>query len=180
MFRSLPHIECISLRQFPDYILPEETGHTFMENAVLKAVQAAAHFQMWVLADDSGLVVPALKGDPGVYSARYAGLNATDADNRKKLLENMQGLEGDARTAFYECCLALANPKGLQKTVEGICDGHITTEPRGRHGFGYDPLFIKNDYDKTFAELDDSVKNRVSHRRKAFERLLAYLESIRD
>jgi XTP/dITP diphosphohydrolase len=180
MFRSLPHLALISLHQFSDYVAPEETGLTFRENAILKAEHAAKTLNQWVLADDSGLVVPALKGEPGVHSRRYAGAQATDAENRQKLLHAMEHLEDQQRTAYFECCLALSSPTGLKKCVEGICEGTIAKESRGRHGFGYDPLFVKNDYEKTFAELDESIKNRISHRRKAFERLLSSLETLRD
>jgi XTP/dITP diphosphohydrolase len=179
MFKSLAQIELIFLYPFSDYIAPEETGLTFQENAILKAEHAAKYFNMWALADDSGLVVPALHGEPGVKSRRYAGPEATDLENREKLLQAMAKFNGHERTAYFECCIALAVPSGLKKCVKGICEGHITDEPRGRHGFGYDPLFIKNDYEKTFAELDESVKNRISHRRKAFERLLSYLETLK-
>jgi XTP/dITP diphosphohydrolase len=179
MFKSLTHIELISLHQFNHYVAPEEAGDTFRENAILKAEHAAKQLNKWVLADDSGLIVPALQGEPGVRSKRYAGLNATDLENRQKLLIAMEHLHGRARTAYFECCLAIASPTGLQKCVEGICEGYILNEPKGRHGFSYDSLFIKNDYEKTFAELDDTVKNRISHRRKAFERLLTFLEALR-
>lgn len=180
MFKSLPFIEIISLHQFPDYTLPEETGITFRENAILKAEHAARTLNKWALADDSGLVVPALDGEPGVFSARYAGPDATDSENRQKLLDAMKHLQGHDRIAYFECSLALANPKGLVKCVEGICEGHVIHEPRGRHGFGYDPLFVKNDYEKTFAELDESIKNRISHRHKALERLSTFLESLKQ
>lgn len=178
MAKSLSHVEFLSLHQFPNYAQPEETGATFRENAILKAEHAAKHLNTWVLADDSGLVVPALQGNPGVRSRRYAGANATDLENRQKLLQAMENLHGQARTAYFECCLAIANPSGLQKCVEGICEGTIIHESRGRYGFGYDPLFVKNDYEKTFGELDDHIKNRISHRRKAFERLLGFLETL--
>lgn len=181
MFKAIPRLEILSLRQFPDYVAPEETGTTFQENAILKAEHAAFHLDKWALADDSGLVVPIINGEPGVYSARYAGLDASDKDNCDKLLGRLADFPSlDDRAAHYVCCLALASPKGVEKCVEGICEGHVLTEPRGRHGFGYDPLFIKNDYEKTFAELDEHVKNRISHRRKAFERLLAFLENLRE
>lgn len=179
MFKSLAHIELISLHSFNDYTAPEENGQTFRENAILKAEHAAKHFNKWVLADDSGLVVPTLYGEPGVKSRRYAGPDATDMENRQKLLQAMAHLQTPARIAYFECCLALASPTGLKKCVEGICEGSIVKEARGRHGFGYDPLFLKNDYDKTFAELDETVKNRISHRRKAFERLLNFLETLK-
>lgn len=179
MFKSLPKIELFSLVQFPDYVPPEETGATFTENAILKAVHAAHHLRHWVLADDSGLCVPALGGAPGIFSRRYAGENATDQENRQKLLEAMQHLKEDERYAHYTCALSLASPEGLKKSAEGICEGRILPSARGRNGFGYDPLFLKHDYDKTFAELDESLKNRISHRRKAFERLIVYLESVK-
>lgn len=180
MFRSLPHIELLSLHQFSDYKQPDETALTFRGNATLKAEHAALHFNKWVLADDSGLVVPALHGEPGVHSARYAGLDKTDADNRVKLIGNMKSLTGLERTAYYECCLAIAGPNGVKKCVEGTCEGHIALEPRGSNGFGYDSIFVKTDYGKTFGELDDTVKNRVSHRRKAFERLISLLETLKN
>lgn len=180
MFKSLAHIELISLHQFHYYTLPQETGHTFRENAILKAEHAAKQLNTWVLSDDSGLVVPALQGKPGVGSKRYAGLHATDFENRQKLLKAMENLHGQARVAYFECCLAIANPSGVKKCVEGICEGFIINESRGRYGFGYDSLFIKNDYEKTFAELDDTIKNRISHRRKAFERLLNFLETLKS
>jgi XTP/dITP diphosphohydrolase len=178
-FKGLAHLDILSLLNFPKYELPEETGTTFKENALLKARDAAAHTKKWVLADDSGLVVPKLQGSPGVYSARYAGEQATDADNRQKLLSAMQGMTGLERCAYFECCLVLCGPNGTEKCVTGICEGHLLTEERGRHGFGYDPLFVKNDYEKTFAELDDSVKNRISHRYKAFEKLVNALEALK-
>lgn len=179
MLKSLSYFEVISLHQFPDYVSPEEKGVTFRENAILKAEDAAKKLGYWALADDSGLVVPALQGQPGVHSRRYAGPQATDADNRKKLLAAMSHLQQYERTAHFVCGLAVANPKGLQKYVEGFCEGFILEEPRGRNGFGYDPLFVKNEYDKSFAEIDESIKNRISHRRKAYERISTYLENLK-
>lgn len=180
MLKSLPNIDVLSLHQFPDYIAPDETGALFQENAALKAEHAAKKLNMWVMADDSGLVVPALQGQPGIFSRRYAGKNATDAENRHKLLHEMRGLRQLERAAYYECCLAIASPEGLKKCVTGVCEGYILEEERGRNGFGYDSLFIKNDYDKTFAELEETNKNRISHRRKAFERLAGVLENLKS
>lgn len=177
MFKILSHIELISLRQF-EYTQPEEIGQSLKENAILKAVHAAQHLDCLALADDTGLIVPALKGEPGIHSRRYAGPEATDMENRQKLLEEMKNLSGEGRAAYCECWLALASPQGLIKCFEGVCQGSISPEPRGRNGFGYDPLFIKQDYEKTFAELDEGVKNRISHRHKAFERLATFLESL--
>lgn len=178
MLRDFPQLDVISLLQFPDYQLPAETGATFKENAELKALHAAQALNKWVLADDSGLAVPALEGRPGVYSARYAGEDATDGENRKKLLEEMLGLEDVQRSAYFECCLALASPEGIRKTVAAKVEGMIITSERGSSGFGYDAIFVKHDYEKTFAELDEQTKNRISHRRKALDRLRGFLESI--
>jgi XTP/dITP diphosphohydrolase len=174
-------VELVSLIQFPHYKAPEETGLAFKENAIAKAVHAAKELQMWVLADDSGLVVPSLQGAPGVYSSRYAGIGATDKQNYEKLLGAMKNFSEQDRIAYFQCCLALANPFGLQKCVESICEGSIADTPRGRCGFGYDSIFIKTDYGKTFAELDDEIiKNKISHRGKAFERILPFLETFKN
>ncbi len=181
-FRSIlkPHLhfDLLSLCDFPNYTPPEETGKTFEENAVLKAVHAAEKLNRWVIADDSGLIVPALSGEPGILSARYAGNDATDLDNRKKLLDAMQHLMEDDRQAFFECSIALASPSGLKKSVKGTCEGIIIVKERGRSGFGYDSLFIKHGYSKTFAELEESIKNRISHRRKALDKILPSLDAI--
>lgn len=178
MLKEFLALDVLSLIDFPNYIPPEETGTTFEENATLKATHAAAHIQHWVIADDSGLVVPAIGGAPGVYSARYAGKDATDADNRKKLLEAMQHLRDDDRFAFYECCIVLASPQGVKKVVHGTCEGTLLSQEKGRGGFGYDSLFIKHEYSKTFAELEESIKNRISHRRKAFDKIAPSIESL--
>lgn len=182
-FRSLlkpfSGFDILSLSDFPHYTPPEETGKTFEENAILKAEHAAKALNCWVLADDSGLVVPALNGAPGIFSARYAGKDATDLENRKKLLEEMQHLMEEDRQAFFECAIALASASGLKKCVKGICEGTLIAKDRGGSGFGYDPLFIKHGYSKTFAELQDSVKNRISHRRKAMDKIFLTLEQVR-
>lgn len=170
--------DLLSLSDFPNYTPPEETGKTFEENATIKAEHAAKFLNRWVLADDSGLVVPALNGAPGIFSARYAGNDATDLENRKKLLEEIQHLMEEDRQAFFECSIALASPTGLKKCVKGTCEGSLLNKDRGGGGFGYDPLFIKHGYNKTFAELGESVKNRISHRRKALDKMLASLESL--
>ena len=179
MLKSIPGLDILSLCDFPDFAPPDETGSTFEENAVLKAKCAAKVLHRWVLADDSGLVVPALNGAPGVYSARYAGGDASDLDNRKKLLSEMAHLMEEDRGAHYECYVALASPEGeVVKCVRGTCEGVLISQERGGGGFGYDPLFIKHGYSKTFAELGDSVKNRVSHRRKAIDKIVRTLEEI--
>jgi XTP/dITP diphosphohydrolase len=167
-------LDILSISQFPNYRPPEEVGASFTENAFLKAKDAAFNLKKWTLADDSGLVVPMLQGQPGIISHRFAGPKSTDLDNRKKLLKEMEHLSDDYRQAFFECALALCSPEGFEKCVTGFCHGYITHEEKGANGFGYDALFVKHDYDKTFAELDHSVKNRISHRYKAFEKLKPY------
>ncbi len=179
MFKKFPHIDLLSLCDFTDYVPPEETGSSFEENAILKAASAAKKLNRWVLAEDSGLVVPALDNAPGIFSARYAGKDATDLENRKKLLSEMAHLtKEDQRYAFYECCIVIASPDGVKKVAKGTCEGTILPEEKGRGGFGYDPLFVKHDYRKSFAEMDESVKNRISHRRKAFDKILAFIEQL--
>jgi XTP/dITP diphosphohydrolase len=174
-----PTVDLITLRAFPHYPVPEETGTTFEENAKLKALAAAKDLGGFALADDSGLVVPALEGRPGVYSARYAGPGATDFDNRKKLIREMEGLEGLHRSAYFECVLVLASPEGVKIVARGKVEGTIVEAERGRNGFGYDPLFQKLESNKTFAELDEQTKNRISHRRKAFDKLMLSWESLK-
>jgi len=178
MLREFEEIELFTLREFPDYHLPPETGKTFRENAELKAIHAAQALNKYVLADDSGLIVPALKGEPGVYSARYAGSDTMDGDNRKKLLAKMSSLEGLERSASFVCCLCLAGPDGLIRSEEGISEGEITEHEQGGNGFGYDSLFRKHDYNQTLAELDETTKNRISHRRKAFDRIRLTIEHL--
>lgn len=171
-------LDIFSLHDFPDYLPQEEKGKTLEENAIAKAVHAAAALQRWVIADDSGLVVPSLGGAPGIFSARYAGDEAKDKENRKKLLAQMEHLQEVERQAFFECWIALASPRGLKRCTKGICEGTISLRERGSQGFGYDPLFVKHEYGKTFAELDEEIKNRVSHRRKALDKLLPCLEAL--
>lgn len=178
MLKHLTKLDVLSLVDFPEYRLPEETGTTLEENAILKATHAAKALQTWVIADDSGLIVPALHGAPGIFSARYAGEGATDAENRKKLLQEMQNIPENEREAYFECWIALASPEGIQKCVKGQCEGQILFKERGNKGFGYDPLFLKYDYNKSFAELEEDTKNRISHRRKAFDKILLSLESL--
>lgn len=180
MLKGFKTIDLVSLLNFPEYHLPEETGSTFLENATLKAEHAAKTLNRWVLADDSGLVVPGLSGKPGVYSKRYAGEEATDAENRQKLLKEMEPFNDLQRSAYFECTLALANPSGIQKTATGTVEGQIAFAEKGRNGFGYDSIFIKNDYDRTFAELEEQTKNKISHRRKALEKILNYLETLKS
>lgn len=177
MFKSLKNLDIYSLLDFPKYVPPEEIGKTFEENAILKAIHAAKELNMPAIADDSGLVVPALKGRPGIRSRRYAAEDATDQENNQKLLSEMNSFRDLERAAIYECAIAVATPGGFTKCVKGQCEGIILEEGKGSKGFGYDPLFQKHDQSKTFGEIDESVKNRISHRRKAFEKLALILES---
>lgn len=175
---TLGNFEYLSLQNFPDYKAPPEDGDTFEANATLKAIDAAHQLNQIVLADDSGLVVPTLNNEPGIRSARYAGPTATDADNRKHLLHRMQGFTDVQRQAYFACGLAVADPSGLLLYEEGRVEGQILTQMRGSGGFGYDPLFLKHDYSQTFAELTEATKNRVSHRRKAIDRITPRLTNL--
>jgi XTP/dITP diphosphohydrolase len=153
-----------------------EDGETFQENATKKATETARATGMVTVADDSGLVVDALQGAPGVRSARYAGEDATDNENNEKLLREMATVPEEFRGATFVCAVAVADANGLIGVVEATCDGRIALEERGRSGFGYDPLFIKTDYNKTFAELGPDIKNRVSHRSRAMEKAALVIE----
>ncbi len=178
ILKHLKHIDLVSLLNFPNYVPPPEDCSTFQENALKKAEHAAQALNKTVLADDSGLVVPNIKDSPGVHSKRYAGEDATDAENRQKLLKALEGLNDLERAAYFECSLALVSPTGIKKCVTGRCEGIITQEEKGSNGFGYDSIFIEHDYRKTFGELDEATKNRISHRRKAVEKLLPILETL--
>lgn len=158
-------IEILSLADFGPIPSVLEDGDTFEENAYKKALHTAKVLGLPAIADDSGLVVPALGGAPGVYSARYAGENATDDDNCRKLLHELDGITD--REAHFECVLSIAVPSGPALTYEGRCDGTILHEKRGSNGFGYDPLFYCKEFDRTFAEMDSADKNKISHRGKA-------------
>lgn len=161
--------------------LPEviEDGWTFKENAVKKAVECARFTGEWTVADDSGLEVDALGGEPGVRSARYAGEDVSYENNNRKLLDALKDIPKERRTARFVCAIALARPEGLVFVVEGECSGVISEEHRGEHGFGYDPVFYPTGHTKTFAELGPEIKNQISHRNRALgkfrEKLLAFI-----
>jgi len=152
-----------------------EDGATIRDNAIKKAVETARVAKKLTLADDTGLEVDALKGEPGVRSARFAGEDATYHENNKKLLERLVGVSYDKRTARFRCVVAIADENGLCECVEGICNGTILEAERGGGGFGYDPLFIADGQTKTFGELSPEVKNRISHRAKAMQKAWAVL-----
>jgi XTP/dITP diphosphohydrolase len=171
---SLP-LKFLSLEDFPD--LPEvvEDGATFAENAGKKARTIADITGRLTIADDSGLVVDALQGRPGVFSSRYAGEKATDRKRCQKLLEEMASIPEGKRQARFACAMAIALPDGRMEVVEGECRGRITFTPRGKRGFGYDPIFFVPEFGKTMAELAPEEKNRISHRGRALEKLKALL-----
>ena len=166
-------IPCESLAGQPGAVEVDETGSSFAENAALKAVQQACALGRWVLAEDSGLVVEALGGAPGIYSARFSGAGATDAGNNALLLERLAGRRAGARAAHYACHAALADPSGrVVATSAGICAGEIAESPQGSGGFGYDPLFIVPEYHRTFGDLSPAVKALISHRARALRGMI--------
>ncbi len=165
------HLNFLSLRDFPDIPPVVEDGKTFRENAAKKALETARATGRVAIADDSGLVVDALQGRPGVRSARYAGENATDGQKCEKILRELAGVPEENRKAAFICAAAIASPQGKVQVVEGECRGWITNAPRGSYGFGYDPIFLVPEFGKTMAELPPELKNRISHRSRAFEKL---------
>jgi XTP/dITP diphosphohydrolase len=165
-------LELCDLTHYPDAPEVVEDGQTFADNARKKAVELTQYLKQWVLGEDSGLVVPALGGRPGVYSARYAGKQGDDEANNDRLLAELAPLPDDRRAAYYVCTATLANPQGeVQAVVEGRCQGVLTRERRGTGGFGYDPLFLIPEYHRTFGELSPVVKHALSHRARALVQL---------
>jgi XTP/dITP diphosphohydrolase len=172
-------IELRDLTSYPQAPEVEEDGTTFEENARKKATVLAKVLGEWVLGEDSGLVVPALKGRPGVYSARYAGKQGDDEANNNRLLAELAPLGDEARAAYYVCTAALADPAGdVKAVVEGRCHGVILRERRGTGGFGYDPLFLVPEYHQTFGELSSRVKHALSHRGRALAKLRPVLRQV--
>ena len=171
-------LKILSLRDFSE--IPEilEDGQTFEENAVKKAAAVARQSRRVAIADDSGLAVDALQGRPGVFSSRFAGEKATDEDRYRKLLKEMAGVPEGQREAAFICAVAVASPNGKVEVVEGECRGAIALAPKGNHGFGYDPVFYFPESGKTMAELEPEVKNRISHRAQALEKLNQVLPSF--
>ena len=158
--------------------MPPETGTTFLANARLKARAIAAATGEIALADDSGLEVDALGGEPGVLSARYAGEGASDADNNAKLLSELRGIHGANRRARFRCVLALVAPDGKELTADGRCEGFVLDAPKGAGGFGYDPLFRPEGDTRALAEYSEEEKNAISHRGRAARRLREMLERL--
>jgi XTP/dITP diphosphohydrolase len=184
MLQSLGDIRFTDLTEHGELPPVEETGRTFLANACLKASEYARRLGVWALADDSGLAVDALDGKPGVYSARWAAINAAvpgagtgDAANNALLLKQLSQTPDDRRSARFVCALALANPQGkVILTTRAHVEGRILHEERGTNGFGYDPLFLIEELGKTTAELPAEEKHRISHRGKALRRLVGLMQ----
>lgn len=177
-----PHgIEVQSVADFPDVPEIVEDGRTFGENAAKKAAETAQRLSRWTLGEDSGLMVDALGGAPGIYSARYSGEDATDEQNNAKLIAELEGVPDGKRWAQYVCHVAVADPDGrIRLNVEATCRGKITEEARGKNGFGYDPYFLIPEYHRTFGQLSPLVKSQLSHRARAFERVIPQLVKLLD
>jgi len=158
----------------------EETGSTFAENAALKAVAISESFPELVLADDSGLAVDALNGEPGVYSARFAGEDATDAQNRSKLIGLLKTLSAGEFPGRFRCEMVLASKGEIQSSFSGTVEGIVVPFERGDQGFGYDSMFIPAGYSETFAELPSEIKNRLSHRARALAQVVAFLQNAEN
>lgn len=172
-----PHgIQVQSVADFPEAEEVVEDGSTFGENAAKKAAQTARTLSHWTIGEDSGLIIDALDGAPGIYSARFSGENATDEKNNEKMLQELSGVPLEKRTAAYVCNVALSDPTGeIKLQVEARCRGRMTQAPRGQNGFGYDPYFEIIELHKTFGELAPIVKQHLSHRARAFERFIPQL-----
>ncbi len=165
--RSILNGEPFTLLDLDDFENPPdivEDGVTFEDNATKKAIELARFCKMCVMADDSGLEVDALDRQPGVFSSRYCGVNAGDSEKCLNILKELEGVPSEKRTARFRCAIALASPEKIQFVVEASCEGFINTEPCGKNGFGYDPIFYIPKYEQTMAELGAEVKNRISHR----------------
>lgn len=174
-----PNLTLLSINDFPELEEVVEDGETFEENALKKARYVCRKTGIPALADDSGLEVESLGGKPGVRSARYAGENATDEDNVRKLLEEMKEIPMENRKARFVCLIALVFPNGEERVFFGCVNGTIAKEPRGKFGFGYDPVFIPNGYERTFAEMTPEEKDKLSHRREALDKLKKFLIQFR-
>lgn len=178
----LPNSEKIEYKSLADFglTLPQETGTTLEENAVLKATYAAKQSGLLALSDDTGLEVDFLGGAPGVHTARYAGDACDTTANNEKLLHALNGVPAQKRTARFVTVACLAWPDGKTRLFEGVCAGHIATEYHGTHGFGYDPIFVVDELGKCFAQLTADEKNAVSHRGRAFKKVADCLVNLQS
>jgi len=169
-------VSVLSVADFSNAAEVVEDGHSFQENAEKKAAQTARTLQHWAIGEDSGLQVDALHGAPGIYSARFSGEQATDEANNARLISELKDVPAENRGAAYVCHVAVADPDGnVRLNVEATCRGRIGNVPRGQNGFGYDPYFIVREYHRTFGELSPVVKQHLSHRARAFDRLIPQL-----
>ena len=169
-------VKLLTRSDFHSWPSVAETGDSYHDNALLKAEALVAMTGKLALADDSGIEIDALGGRPGIHSARFAGLDATDDENNALLIQQLRDVPEAERTARYRCVVVLLEPAGQQTSAEGVCEGRIVLEPRGSGGFGYDSYFIPEGYDKTMAELSPDEKHRISHRGKALRSLAEQLK----
>lgn len=178
LLQNLP-FKLRGLDEFPHIPDVEETGETFSENAFLKAKIYAQQTGLYALADDSGLEVSALDGAPGVYSARFAGENATNEERINKLLYEIEKSSKEDRSARFVCVMAIADKSGsIIHFEEGFCEGVIAENPLGTKGFGYDPVFIPEGFSQTFGELPENIKQKISHRARAVEKIISFLRDF--
>jgi XTP/dITP diphosphohydrolase len=175
---GLPNLTFARLSEFPSMPEVEETGETFMENAHLKARATAQHTSLTAIADDGGLVIDALGGDPGVKSHRFLGENTSFADKMARILELMQDVPDEKRTCRFECAVVIATPEGETFECRGICEGRVAQEIRGAQGFGYDPIFLLPQFGKHMAELRPEEKHKISHRGKALACAIEHLNAL--
>ena len=176
---KLPDLEFISQKEFKNVPEIEETGASFAENALIKARAINNFTNLPALADDSGLVVEALDNRPGIFSARYAGIGATDAKNLEKILSEIKNFEDQYLKAYFECSLAYVDKaSNIEFVVEGQMFGSLVKEIRGKNGFGYDPIFVPDGFEKTVSELKDDVKDEISHRGKALEKFCIIFKNL--
>ena len=178
LLADLP-LQLKSMNEFTNVVEAEETGANFAENAVIKAQSYALQTGLWSLADDSGLEVEALGNAPGVFSARYAGENASDRERIIKLLRELSETEDQKRLARFVCAMAISDEKGeIKFLTEGVCKGKIALNPIGTNGFGYDPIFVPDGLEQTFGELPDEIKQKISHRAQAAENIITFLRGF--
>lgn len=174
ILKDVPDLRILSIQDFGVTPQISEDKNTLEENSFKKAVCIYNIFRIPAVSDDTGLFVDALNGEPGVHSARYAGVNASYSDNCRKLFQNLKNIPPENRSARFETVICFYPDN---KLFRGICEGRISNEPKGKNGFGYDPMFIPEGFEKTFAELSDSEKNNISHRSKALQEFRKYLLS---
>lgn len=177
IMKDLP-VRILSLKELPDFPEIVEDGKSFEENALKKAEVLARFTKDIAIADDSGLAVDILNGAPGIFSVRYAGVGATDLQNNLKLLDTLKEVSMKDRGAAFKCAIAVVAPDGIEEVVTGECRGRIGFEIKGTAGFGYDPLFIPDGFDKTFAEIGIETKNMISHRYKAIMAIKPVVEKF--